>query len=260
MHRRAANPGEIAGILVGASAAARELREEIALASRVPIRLMIAGEQGVGKKRLAKLIHRRSVRSHAPFVSVRCADSESELEPRLFGHRYHAAGALERADGGTVFLEDVDALSPGVQARLMRFVATGHLQPAGTKPVGRQTNVRLVCATRTPLVENLATGVFSRELYYLLNTMYLSIPPLRERPEDIEPLLEYFTGYYARRAGVAVPRLSHACRASCRAHHWPGNVRQLQTAASLLVARRAPDAPAAVLESAARVYRQQPAG
>ena len=255
-HRSVLHPGEVAGILVGASAAARELRQDIELASRAPVRVMIAGEYGVGKRRLARLIHRHSVRGRVPFVSVRCAELDAAIEPVLFGGR-GTAGALDRADGGTLFLEDVEALSPAAQARLKRFVATGEIQPAGAKTAYSRRNVRVLCATRVPLAERLASGMFCQELYYLLNTIYLPVPPLRERPEDIEPLLEYFTAYYARRTGVAIPRLTLECRASCRAHHWPGNMRQLQTAASLFATRVAPHAPVAVLESAERMCREQ---
>ena len=255
-HRSVLHPGEVAGILVGGSAAVRELREDIVLASRAPVRVMIAGEYGVGKRRLARLIHRQSVRGRAPFVSVRCAELEPAIEPVLFGSR-GVAGALDRADGGTVFLEDVETLSPAAQGRLKQFVASGEIQPVGAKSVSRRTNVRVLCATRVPLAERLTSGMFCQELYYLLNTIYLPVPPLRERPEDIEPLLEYFTAYYARRTGVAIPRLTHECRASCRAHHWPGNMRQLQTAASLFATRTVPHAPVAVLESAERMCREQ---
>ena len=251
----ALNPGEIAGILVGSSAAARELRQDIALASRAPIRVLIAGEYGVGKKRLARLIHRQSVRSRAPFVSLRCSELDTDLEPRLFSPR-NAVSALQRADGGTAFFEDIGTLSPGAQTYLKRFVANGDIQSVGTRRHYRRPNVRVLCSTTIPLIDKLATGMFSQELYYQLNTIYLPIPPLRERPDDIEPLLEYFTAYYARRAGVAVPRLSHECRSICRAHDWSGNVRQLQTAASLFATRPAPHAPMEVLESAERLCRQ----
>ena len=129
---------------------------------------------------------------------------KAAIEPVLFGRR-GVAGALDRADGGTVFLEDVEALSPAAQARLKQFLATGEIQPVGAKTASRRTNVRVLCATRAPLAERLTSGTFCRELYYLLNTIYLPVPPLRERPEDIEPLLEYFTAYYARRTGVTFP-------------------------------------------------------
>jgi DNA-binding NtrC family response regulator len=185
----AASPGEIAAILVGSSAAARELREDIALASQAPVRVLIAGEYGVGKKRLARLIHRQSVRSRAPFVSLQCSELDTELEPRLFS-RHDTVSALQRADGGTVFFEDVGALSPAAQARLKRFVSTGSSRSAGTKMLERRPNVRVLCSTTVPLVDKLAAGLFSEELYYQLNTIYLPIPPLRERPDDIEPLLE----------------------------------------------------------------------
>jgi DNA-binding NtrC family response regulator len=250
MHQRIPSPGEVAGMLVGTSAAVRRLREDVELASRVPVRVMIAGELGVGKKRLARLLHQQSIRGRAPFVSVRCGDYESDVELRLFGHWTTPAGLFDRADGGTVFLQDVDTLSRDAQARLMRLVTTGEVQPVGSKTTYRQTNVRVVCATRAPLADKLASGAFCPDLYYQLNTIFLPIPSLRERPEDIEPLLEYFTAYYARKSGVAVPALTHDCRASCRAHHWPGNVRQLQTAASMLVSRTVPSLPVAVLESA----------
>lgn len=254
-HTCSSSPGEIAGILVGSSAAAQALREDLALAARVQVQVMIAGEYGVGKKRLARLIHRQSVRGQAPFVAVRCADKK-ELEPKLFGRRYNEAGVFERASGGTVFLEDVDVLPSTAQDRLMQLLATGTVQPLGTRAVYRRTNVRVVCATRVPLVEKLAAGAFRPELYYQLNTIYLPIPPLRERPEDIEPLLEYFTTYYARKSGVAVPPLTRECRARCRVHDWPGNVRQLQTAASLLAAQA--NLPVALLESAERIRHELP--
>lgn len=258
MHPCNPSPGEIAGILVGSSAVAHAMREDLGLAARVQVQVMIAGEYGVGKKRLAMLIHRQSVRSRAPFVAVRCTD-KAEIEPRLFGRRYNEAGVFERANGGTVFLEDVDALPPTAQDRLTQLVVAGSVQPLGTRTVYRRTNVRVLCATRARLVDKLATGAFDRELYYRLNTIYLPIPPLRERPEDIEPLLEYFTAYYARRGGVAVPQLSRECRTSCLAHHWPGNVRQLQTAASLLAARAVPNLPVALLASAERIRHELPA-
>ena len=253
-HSSIVNPGEVAGILVGASAAVRELREDLELASRTSARVLIAGEYGVGKKRLAELIHRQSLRGHAPFVSLRCVDLDADLEPRLF-RRHNPTSALQRAEGGTVFFEGVDSLSRGAQAHLKQFVATGRLQ-SGTRKDRRRTNIRVVSSTTIPLMQKLATGRFCQELYYQLNTIYLPLRPLRERPEDIEPLLEYFVAYYARRTGVAVPRLSLDSRATCRAHHWPGNMRQLQTAASLFVTRSAPQDALEVLETADRLCRQ----
>jgi DNA-binding NtrC family response regulator len=237
MRTHGENPGEIASILIGSSAATRELRDEVEFASRLVAGVMIAGESGVGKKRLAELIHRQSVRGRAQFVPVKCADpDDAQLEARLFGdvRRVSRTGALERAEGGTIFLEDVDALSATLQSRLMHFLVTGHVLPVGRSALRPRVNVRIICSTTIPLIESLTRGSFRADLYYLLNTVYLPIPPLRDRPEDVQPLLEYFTAYYARRNGVVPPQLTLECLASCLKYEWPGNVRQLQATAALL--------------------------
>lgn len=255
MLARGENPGEIAAALIGSSAAVRELRQEAELASRLFVQVMIKGEHGLGKERLARLIHRQSLRCRAPFVAVRCAGtSAAHLEAQLFGdwRGVTGTGALERANGGTIFLEDVDALSPMLQARVLEFLVTDDVHPVGTEAVRRQVNVRIICSTKIPLVERLASERFRKDLYYLLNTIYLPIPPLRERPEDVEPLLEYFTSYYARRDRIVPPELTHECLASCRTYEWPGNVQQLQATAALLVAHVRPVTPREILESAAQ--------
>jgi DNA-binding NtrC family response regulator len=233
---RGEHPGEIGATLIGRSAATRELREEIEFAARLSVHVMIAGEYGVGKKRLAKLLHRRSLRGRAPFVTVGCAHLSDAQDARLFGDRHSLtpAGAFERADGGTIFLEDIDVLSPALQARLMQFLATGEVQPSGVDGARRRANVRIISSTTIPLLETLTAGGFREDLYYLLNTVYLPVSPLRERPEDIDPLLEYFTTYYARRQQVAPPRLTREWREVCQAYPWPANVRQLQAVAELL--------------------------
>ena len=236
MFARGERPGEIGATLIGSSAAAGELREEVEFAAQQTVNVMLAGEYGVGKTRLARLLHRRSLRCGAPFVTVRCAQlPDTQLASRLFGDadNFTRAGAFERADGGTIFLEDVDVLSPGLQARLMQFLATD-VQPVGVKTVPRRASVRIISSTTIPLLETLAAGGFREDLYYRLNAVYLPISPLRERPEDIDSLLEYFTTYYARRQQVAPPRLTSECRDVCRAYPWPGNVRQLQAVAELL--------------------------
>lgn len=254
MPARADHPGEIAATLIGASHACTELRHDLELAAGISLGVMIAGEYGVGKKRLARLIHRRSLRRNAPFLVIPCGEvSERQLEGRLFGRPGGERGAIERADGGTLFLQDVGSLSPSLQDRLAEFAASRTSRPSRAGGEGRQLDVRLICATKTPLVGRPAEFRFREDLYYLLNGIYLAVPPLRERPEDVEPLLDYFTSYYARRSGVSQPRLTEEWRASCRAHDWPGNVRQLQAAAAMLVSPNGPITPRQIFQSVADV-------
>jgi DNA-binding NtrC family response regulator len=234
---RGEHPGEIGATLIGPSAATRELREEVELAAPLAAHVMIAGEYGVGKKRLAKLLHRRSLRGRAPFVTVRCAElSGAQLDSRLFGDRHSVtrAGAFERADGGTIFLEDVDVLPPALQARLTQFLASGDVQRGHVDAGRRRFNVRIFSSTTVPLLDRLTAGGFREDLYYRLNTIYLPIAPLRERPEDIDSLLEYFTTYYARCRQIAPRRLTREWREICRVYPWPANVRQVQAVAELL--------------------------
>jgi DNA-binding NtrC family response regulator len=247
------SPGEIAGTLIGSSAAAAELRREAALAAQCGMRVLVTGEYGVGKQRLARLIHRQSLRCHAPFIALPCAHaSEQELETRLFGNAHtNVLGVIERADGGTLFLEDIDWLSLAMQRRVMNFIVHGEVQPVGTQPMRRRANVRIITATTTPLVEAVATGRFRPDLYYLLNTIYVPVPALRERAEDVEPLLDFFTAYYARRYGRSVPQIPLESRARCRAHSWPGNLRQLQAVAAMFTAPTQAVPAAAILASAA---------
>lgn len=253
MPTRTDHPGEIAATLIGASRASNELRHDLELAAGVSLGVMIAGEYGVGKKRLARLIHRRSARRNAPFVPIPCSEgAERQIEGRLFGRSGKRRGALERADGGTLFLDDVGALSPRLQSRLAEFIATRRSVSRG-KDVQRQLNVRLICATTTPLAGPDTASAFREDLYYLLNGVYLAVPPLRERPEDVEPLLDYFTAYYARRSGVSRPTLTEEWRARCRAHDWPGNVRQLQAAAAILAAPDRSLTPRQIFQSVADV-------
>jgi DNA-binding NtrC family response regulator len=257
---RGERPGEIGATLIGSSAATGELREEVEFAAPLSVPVMIAGEYGVGKKRLAKLLHRRSLRCRTPFVTVKCADlPETQLNARLFGHRdtLTRAGAFERADGGTIFLEDIDVLSQTLQAHLMQFLATGEVPPAGIGAAPRRANVRIISSTTIPLLETLTAGGFREDLYYRLNSVYLPISPLRERPEDVDSLLEYFTSYYARRQQVAPPRLTREWRDLCRAYPWPANVRQLQAVAELL-GRVIDPCPQEVFDAAARSLRVTP--
>ena len=212
---------------MGVSRAIQDLRGDVELASHVSAPVLIAGERGVGKERLARVVHRASIRSSAPLVMIRCAElADPVLERRLFGDGTRI-GVLRRIQVGTVVLAEIGALSPRLQDRLLDFFST----TSGSRP-----GVRVISTTTCPMVASGDLPVNER-LYYLLNTMYLPVPALRDRADDIEPLLEYFTTYYARRRGVPPRRPSRECMADLFRHDWPGNVRQLQAVAALLAVR-----------------------
>jgi len=224
--------------LIAASVALRELQKEAELAARLDMRVLIAGEYGVGKRRLARLIHAESSRHRGPFIQVRCAqEPEARLYARLFGGLDSSAlrpGTFERANGGTILLQDVDSLTPVLQDALLHFLTDRPRNASGTP-----LDVQIVASTKLPLIDLVEAGTFRSDLYYLLNTMYLPIPPLRERPEDVEPLFQYFTSHYARRYGVGGRGLTGDWQTRCWAQDWPGNVRGLQAAAAAFVAQTA---------------------
>ena len=227
------------GPLVAASVAMRDVQKEAELAARLDIRVMMSGEYGVGKRRLARLIHAEGSRRHGQFHQVRCGqEPEARLYARLFGDEDRGQarpGAFERAQGGTLLLQDVDSLTPALQGALYEFLAAGRPRSGS----GRPLDVQIVTSTQKPLIDGVVAGTFRDDLYYLLNTMYLPIPPLRERPEDVEPLFHYFASYYGRRYGMDGRGLTYEWRARCRTQHWPENVRGLKAAAAAFVTQTA---------------------
>jgi DNA-binding NtrC family response regulator len=227
------------GSLVAASLAMREVQKEAELAARLDVRVLTTGEFGVGKRRLARLIHAESSRHGGPFLQVRCAqEPEARLYSRLFGGGDSAqgrSGSFERARGGTILLQDVDSLTPALQDALLHFLAAD--QPRSGS--GRPPDVQIVTSTQKPLIDRVVAGTFRDDLYYFLNTMYLPIPPLRERPEDVEPLFRYFASYYGRRYGMDGRGLTYEWRARCGTQHWPENVRGLKAAAAAFVTQTA---------------------
>ena len=227
------------GSLVAASVAMREVQKEAELAARLDVRVLMTGEYGVGKRRLARLIHAESSRNRGPFLQVRCAqEPESQLYTRLFGGGDSAQarpGAFERARGGTILLRDVDSLTPALQDALLHFLAADPRRSGS----GRPLDVQIVTSSQKPLIDRVVAGTFRDDLYYFLNTMYLPIPPLRERPEDVEPLFHYFASHYGRRYGMDGRGLTYEWRARCRTQHWPENVRGLKAAAAAFVTQTA---------------------
>src|SRR5580765_5658093 len=186
--------------LVGASSALCELEQEIECAARSDAKILITGESGVGKDIVARLIHQRS-RRQGPFVTINCAGvPDSLLESELFGHvRGSFTGAYrdkpglaQMADNGTLFLDELGEMSLRMQALLLRFVESGEIQRVGSDRIDGRVNVRIVAATNRNLSERIAAGEFREDLYYRLNVIRLTIPPLRERGADVAILLQHY--------------------------------------------------------------------
>jgi two-component system, NtrC family, response regulator AtoC len=212
------------------------------------ISVLLTGETGCGKEVFAEVIHRASPRADKPFLSLNCAAlSEALLESELFGYERGAftgathakAGLLESAEGGTVFLDELGEMPPSLQAKLLRALEQRHLIRVGglkSKPV----DVRFVSATNRDLEAEVARGTFRRDLFYRINGATLFIPPLRERPSEIEPLARMFAERASRElARQTVPGLSPDAVQALLQHDWPGNIRELKNVMdrALLVCR-----------------------
>jgi transcriptional regulator with PAS, ATPase and Fis domain len=231
--------------LVGASSALCEIEQEIECAARSDAKILITGESGVGKDIVARLIHQRS-RRQGPFVTINCAGvPDSLLESELFGHvRGSFTGAyrdkrgwLDQAQDGTIFLDEVGEMSLRMQALLLRFLENGEIQRVGSDRVQTATNVRVITATNRNLVERVAEKDFREDLYYRMNVIHIVIPPLRDRGDDIAPLVAHFLETFSAAHHVARPVLSEQALAKLVAYSWPGNVRELRNIVERLVVR-----------------------
>jgi len=224
------------GDLVGRSEAMQAVVAQVHQVAPTDSSVLVQGETGTGKELVVRAIHALSRRRDRILVQVACAAlPEPLLENELFGHERGAftgadertLGRLEIADGGTVFLDDVDTLPLGVQAKLLRVLQEGELQKLGGARVVR-VNLRVIAATNRDLQAAVAAGRFREDLYYRLNVVPIRIPPLRERREDIPPLVEHFV----RARSVSLDRTVHAVAAEAmaelQAYEWPGNVRELR--------------------------------
>lgn len=232
--------------LIGASVAIRTVQEEAEYAAQSDAKVLLTGESGVGKEVVARLIHSKSRRSHAAFVTMNCAGvPESLLESELFGHVRGSftgafrdrAGLLEMANGGTIFMDEIGEMSPRMQALLLRFLEGGEIQRVGAERRVAPVNVRVIAATNRRLLERIAAGAFREDLYYRLNVIHIPIPPLRERREDIPLLLRHFLQQFSARYNVSVPEISVEALARLDAYDWQGNVRELKNVCERLVLR-----------------------
>jgi transcriptional regulator with PAS, ATPase and Fis domain len=232
--------------LIGGSLAIRTVLEDVGYAAITDAKVLITGESGVGKEIVAHLVHARSRRASAPFVTLNCAGvPESLLESELFGHVRGSftgawkdrAGLLEMANGGTLFMDEVGEMSLRMQALLLRFLETGELQRVGDDRRQVASNVRLVTATNRDLLAQIRTGAFREDLYYRLNVIHIAIPPLRDRREDVALLADHYLRRYAREYRAAAPELSGEALQALTAYNWPGNVRELRNVIERLLVR-----------------------
>jgi len=225
--------------LHGASDALRVVIEDARRVVRhAGVTVLIQGETGTGKELLARALHDGSLRAGGPFVAINCAAIPGELmESELFGHERgaftsaHAAkpGLFEEADRGTLFLDEIGHLSLHLQGKLLRALDDRRIRRVGGTQ-SRETDVRVMAATHVDLREAVRTGAFREDLYYRLNVITLTLPPLRERGDDVELLAEHFVRRLAERYDLPLPALDEETRVALRRHAWPGNVRELQHA------------------------------
>ena len=223
---------------IGESKATRDMLTKADKLARADSPILILGESGTGKDVLAGILHRSSLRANGPLVKVNCAAIPNELlESELFGHERGAftdairekTGYFERADGGTLFLDEVAELSPTAQGKLLRVLQDGHYQRVGGE-ADVSVDVRVIAATNRDLAEAVNRNEFRQDLYYRLAVLPITIPPLRERPEDIETLARYFLADFRRGTPDGPEDFSLDALEALLSYRWPGNVRELQNA------------------------------
>jgi transcriptional regulator with PAS, ATPase and Fis domain len=225
----------------------REMGGVVATAKRMARTLspvLIEGESGTGKELVARLLHASGERGKMPFVAVNCgAIPEGLFESELFGHRSgsftgavrNKPGIFEAAEGGTIFLDEIGDLSPAMQAKCLRVLQEREVRRVGeTRP--RRIDVRVIAATNRLLEREMKSGRFREDLYFRIGVLRLCIPPLRERPEDIDVLAGFFASGYARHLGREVPRIAPETLEIMRLYPWPGNVRELENEIHRMVA------------------------
>ena len=222
--------------IIGNSSALESVLEQVEQVAPTDSTVLIQGETGTGKELIARAIHNLSVRCGRPFIKLNCAAIPFDLlESELFGHERGAftgaiaqkIGRFELADKGTLFLDEVGDIPPGLQPKLLRVLQEQEFERLGS---GRthQVDVRLVAATNRNLVDMVKRNEFRSDLYYRLNVFPVPLPPLRERREDIPALVEHFVELYARRMDKQIEHIAPETMSALVSHQWPGNIRELQ--------------------------------
>ena len=225
-------------LIVGQSARMRAVFDFLRVIGNSESTVLVTGESGTGKEVTATFIHEHSPRRLRPFVAVSCAlFSETLIESELFGHERGAftgaikdrPGRFELAEGGTIFLDDIDDVPLSMQVKLLRVLQNRTIERLGgtrTVPI----NVRVIAGSKRDLKQLVAEGTFREDLYYRLNVLPVTLPPLRERLEDVPVLMDHFLQRYFRRRNEPVPVVSEVVKQAFQRYAWPGNVRELENA------------------------------
>jgi Nif-specific regulatory protein len=223
---------------VGASSKIRDLLLLVQRVAPTTSTVLIQGETGTGKELVARAIHRNSPRAARPFVAINCAAlTESLLESEMFGHEKGAftgaiaqkKGKIEVAAGGTLFLDEISELAPAMQAKLLRVLQEREVEPVGsTRSI--KVDLRVIAATNRDLRDGVRAGRFREDLFFRLNVVTITTPPLRERREDVVPLAVNFLAKISTKYNVSPKTLSFNAMSLLMLHGWPGNVRELENA------------------------------
>ncbi len=225
-------------LLIGRSAVMQEVYKLIGRVANSDVTVLITGDSGTGKERVAVAIHHASARRDGPFIPVNCAAlPETLLESELFGHEKGAftgamsqrKGRFEQAAKGTIFLDEIGEMSPATQKKLLRVLQERTFERVGGN-ITIKANVRIIAATNRDLQQEVAENRFREDLYYRLNVINIHMPPLRDRKDDIPLLVEYFLSRQPKRPDGSPPRLTEETMQWLLNYHWPGNVRQLENA------------------------------
>jgi len=225
--------------IVGKSAVSAEILSLAERAAAADAPVLLTGENGSGKRLIARFIHARSSRASNPFITISCAAARDLLlESECFGHvkgsfvgaQRDLVGQLALADSGTILLDEISCAAMRTQVKLLRFLETGEVQPLGATGPGRRVDVRVAATTTANLTHLAHSGAFREDLLYRLRVAHIHLPPLRERPEDVAPLVAHAVA----RTGRAVRFSDHAL-GRLTSYHWPGNIRELQSVVEQLV-------------------------
>jgi two-component system response regulator AtoC len=219
----------------GESATMKLIRQKVEKISQTNIPVLIQGESGTGKEVIARMVHRRSPRSHGPFIKVNCAAIPGTLlESELFGYEKGSftgantskPGRVDLADGGTLFLDEIGEMDLGLQAKLLQMLQDGQFWRIGGSEC-TSVDVRVVCATNRDLEMEIKQNRFRQDLFYRINVVTMQLPALKNRSEDIQYLVRYFVEQHSRKYNCQVPYPSEYALNLLQKHHWPGNIREL---------------------------------